>query len=88
MSHTTVRTVPVTLALVASIAATAPVLMSGSAGASPAPLAWTVVASERPSLTAGGSVYDSQVPSAARAADTRNRGSVYDSQVPAAARRG
>jgi hypothetical protein len=88
MSHTTVRTVPATLALVAMMVTTA-AAMSGSANASPAPLAWTVVASERPSLTAGGSVYDSQLPSAARAAGGRSRGgSVYDSQVPAAARRG
>lgn len=78
MTHITRLTVlPVTLALVATMAGTA------SAGAP----TWIVAAADRPSLTPGGSVYDSQVPSAARTAGSAsNGGSLYDSQVPAGAR--
>lgn len=81
---------PVTFALVATIvattSATASALVPGSAGTSLAGLAWTVIATERPSLIPGGSVYDSQVPLAARTADAGSQGRLYDSQVPAAAR--
>jgi hypothetical protein len=77
----------VAVAVAAALATAAWARMSGSTHPSPAALTWTVVAVDRPSLLPGGSVYDSQVPAAARAADFQNSGgSVYDSQVPAAAR--
>jgi hypothetical protein len=98
MSHITVHTQPsptersatisrrliVLLVALAVLTAVSIATWARLAGSSPSPaaLAWTVVAGDRPSLLPGGSVYDSQVPATADNAG----GGVYDSQVPAAAR--
>ncbi len=73
---------PVTLALLVTMAVPTSAKVPSADIDSGDLLAWIVDASDRPSLIAGGSVYDSQVPAAARSASS----SLYDEQVPAAGR--